>query len=138
MSSRLTNMTVAEGFDVNDPKVNCGILAAGIAQGQLFAFLSQGLYARNLPTQIATEPYQRVVNCPDSQTALAIANEIFDTEMTAELCEGTYDDYVTAVERIGLLTIRRVAENHTMVGGTVRCAMLKPNSVFEKRIIGEI
>ncbi len=62
----------------------------------------------------------------------------FGTEMTGELCEGTYDDYLTRVERIGLLTMGRVAKNDSSIGGIVRCAVLKPNSVFEKKILGEI
>ena len=132
------DMNVAEGFDVNSPNFNCGVLAAGIALDQPFAFRSGCLFQKNIPTQMTSESYQIVVNSQDSESALAIADQVFQTEMTDELCEGTYDAYVTAVERIGLLTMRRVAENDSQIGGTVRCAVLKPNSVFEKKIIGEI
>jgi hypothetical protein len=132
------DMNVAEGFDVNDRSFNCGVLVAGIALDQPFAFRSGCLYQKNIPTQITNEPYQIVVSSRDSESASAIADQVFRTEMTDELCEGTYDDYVAAVEGIGLLTMRRVAETDATIGGTVTCAVLKPNSVFEKKIIGEI
>ena len=138
LSNCWTDIKVAEGFDVNDPHVNCGILAAGVALNQPFAFRSACLYQKNIPTQMTNEPYQIVVSSRDTENALAIANQVFNTEMTDELCEGTYDDYLTRVERIGLLTMGRVAKNDSSIGGIVRCAVLKPNSVFEKKILGEI
>lgn len=87
---------------------------------------------------MTNQPYQVVVSSRDSENALAIADQVFRTEMTDELCEGTYDDYVMSVEQIGLLTMRRVADNDSTIGETVRCAVLKPNAVFEKKILGEI
>jgi hypothetical protein len=138
LSNCWRDMKVADGFDVNDPSVNCGILAAGVALNQPFVFRSGCLYRKNVPTQLTNEPYQIVVNSRDSENALAIADQVFRTEMTGELCEGTYENYLTTVERIGFLTMGRVAKYDSSIGGIVRCAVLKPNSVFEKKIIGEI
>lgn len=139
VESCLTNswnhFTVADGFDMNQPSINCGILLAGFALGQPFLLLSRQLYRKPIPPQSVTAPYEAAVNCRDSEKGLAIVNEEFNRQMTNELCTGTYDSYVEAVTRMGASAIRRVAEEDDSVGGVIRCAISKWGAPFEKKIV---
>ena len=130
--------TVAEGFDMNHPGVNCGVLLAGSAAGQPFILLSRQLYRRPIPPQFETEPYQIAVSCRDTERGLAIVNEEFSRQMTDELTRGSYDSYVEAVTKIGASAIRKVAEGDDSVGGVIRCAISKRGTPFEKKVVENV
>ncbi len=128
--------TVAEGFEMHDPSINCGFLVAGHDVDRApFLILAQQLYQQPVGLQITTESYQFAVNCSDPASALSIVARELDERLTDAAVTGSYTDYLEQVIAAGADAIRSVGESDPFVGGTIRCAISNRGTGFVKQIL---